>query len=244
MRRPEALAHATIAALPAIDSQVTSNNLPARTFAAFLFDMDGTILDSIAAAERVWIRWAQRHGLDVASFLPTMHGMRAIETVRRQNLPGIDVEAEAARITAEEMIDVDGIVAIAGVAAFMAALPADRWAVVTSAPRELALRRIAAAGLPPPPLMVTADDVANGKPAPDCFLLAAARLGVSARDCLVFEDAPAGIAAAEAAGASVLVITATHAHPLDTRHPGVDGYAALAPRVDADGGLRLVSVGG
>ena len=244
MRRPEALARATIATLPAIDSPVTSNNLPDRPFAAFLFDMDGTILNSIPAAERVWIRWAQRHGLDVASFLPTMHGMRAIETVRRQNLPGIDAEAEAARITAEEMDDVDGIVAIAGVAAFMAALPADRWAVVTSAPRELALRRIAAAGLPTPPLMVTADDVANGKPAPDCFELAAARLGVSARDCLVFEDAPAGIAAAEAAGASVLVITATHAHPLDTRHPGVDGYLALAPRVDADGGLRLVPAGG
>ncbi len=244
MRRPEAFARATIATLPAIDSPVTSNNLPARTFAAFLFDMDGTILNSIAAAERVWIRWAQRHGLDAASFLPTMHGMRAIETVRRQNLPGIDAEAEAARITAEEMDDVDGIVAIAGVAAFMAALPADRWAVVTSAPRELALRRLEAAGLPAPPLLIAAEDVVQGKPAPDCFLLAASRLGVQARDCLVFEDAPAGIAAAEAAGASVLVITATHAHPLDTRHPGVDGYAALAPRVDPDGGLRLVSIGG
>ena len=218
--------------------------LPDLAFAAFLFDMDGTILSSIAAAERVWARWARRHGLDVAAFLPTIHGMRSVETVRRLNLPGVDPAAEAAAITAEEMEDVDGIEAIAGVAAFMAGLPADRWAVVTSAPRELALRRIAAAGLPPPPLMVTADDVANGKPAPDCFELAAARLGVSARDCLVFEDAPAGIAAAEAAGASVLVITATHAHPLDTRHPGVDGYLALAPRVDADGGLRLVPAGG
>ena len=223
---------------------MNSNDLPDRTFAAFLFDMDGTILDSIAAAERVWIRWARRHGLDVASFLPTMHGMRAIETVRRQNLPGIDAQAEAARITAEEMDDVDGIVAIEGAAAFMAALPADRWAVVTSAPRELALRRIAAAGLPPPPLLVTADDVAHGKPAPDCFLLAAARLGVPARDCLVFEDAPAGIAAAEAAGASVLVIAATHVHPLDTRHAGVVDYALLASRVDADGGLRVVPIGG
>ena len=228
---------------PPFDSPVTSNTLPDRAFAAFLFDMDGTILDSTAATERVWIRWARRHRLDVASFLPTLHGMRAIETVRRQNLPGVDAQAEAARITAEEIDDVDGVVAIAGVAAFMAALPDDRWAVVTSAPRELALRRIAAAGLPLPPLLVTTDDVARGKPAPDCFLLAAARLGVSARDCLVFEDAPAGIAAAEAAGASVLVITATHAHPLDTHQPGVADYAALAARVDAGGGLRLVSIG-
>ena len=218
-------------------------DLPDRAFAAFLFDMDGTILSSIAAAERVWARWALRHGLDVAAFLPTIHGMRAVETVRRLNLPGVDVEAEAAVIHAEEMDDVEGIAAIERVGEFLAALPAERWALVTSAPRELALRRIAAAGLPAPPLMITAEDVAHGKPAPDCFLLAAARLGVRASECLVFEDAPAGIAAAEAAGASVLVITATHAHPLDTRHPGVVDYAAFAPRVDADGGLRLVATG-
>ena len=217
--------------------------LPDRAYAAFLFDMDGTILSSIAAAERVWARWAERHGLDVAAFLPTIHGMRSVETVRRLNLPGVDAEAEAAAITAAEMVDVDGISAIAGVAAFMAALPADRWAVVTSAPRELARRRIAAAGLPVPPLLIAAEDVTQGKPAPDCFLLAASRLGVRASDCLVFEDAPAGIAAADAAGASVLVITATHAHPLDTRHPGIGDYAGIAPRIDADGGLRLVATG-
>jgi len=215
-------------------------DLPDRTFAAFLFDMDGTILSSIAAAERVWTRWAQRHGLDVAAFLPTIHGMRAVETVRRQNLPGVDAESEAAAITREELDDVEGIEAIAGVAAFMDTLPAGRWAVVTSAPRELARRRIAAAGLPAPPLMITAEDVVHGKPAPEGFLLAATRLGVRAGDCLVLEDAPAGIAAAEAAGASVLVISATHAHPLATRHPSVSDYAAIAARVDADGGLRLV----
>ena len=223
---------------------MTAPTLPDQTFAAFLFDMDGTILSSIACAERVWARWAERHGVDVASFLPTIHGKRAIDTVGQLGLPGVDAAAEAAIIQAEEMVDVDGIAQIAGVAAFLAALPAGRWAVVTSAPRELARRRIAAAGLPAPPLMVAAEDVASGKPAPDCFELAASRLGVSARDCLVFEDAPAGIAAAEAAGARVVVITATHAHPLDTRHPTVPGYAALAPRVEADGALRLVALAG
>jgi sugar-phosphatase len=216
--------------------------LPDRAFAAFLFDMDGTILSSIAAAERVWARWARRHGLDVAAFLPTIHGMRSVETVRRLNLPGVDPAVESAAITAEEMEDVEGIEAIAGVAAFMAALPADRWAVVTSAPRELARRRIAAAGLPEPPLMIAAEDVTHGKPAPDCFELAAARLGVSARDCLVFEDAPAGIAAAVAAGAQLMVITATHAHPLDTPHVHTRDYAALASRIEADGRLRLVAI--
>jgi mannitol-1-/sugar-/sorbitol-6-phosphatase len=93
-----------------------------------------------------------------------------------------------------------------------------------------------------PPLLVAAEDVTHGKPAPDCFELAATRLGVSARDCLVFEDAPAGIAAAEAAGARVVVITATHSHPLATPHAGVADYAALAPRIDAGGQLRLVAI--
>src|ERR1700712_1545064 len=115
--------------------------------------MDGTILSSIAAAERVWARWAERHGLDVPAFLPTIHGMRSVETVRRLGLPGVDPVAESAAITAEEMDDVEGIEQIAGVAASLAALPPHRWAVVTSAPRALALRRIAAAGLPTPPLL-------------------------------------------------------------------------------------------
>jgi sugar-phosphatase len=219
-------------------------DLPDRGFAAFLFDMDGTILSSIAAAERVWARWARRHGLDVAAFLPTIHGMRSVETVRRLHLPGVDAEAEAAAITREEMDDVGGIEAIAGVRDFLATLPADRWAVVTSAPRALALRRIAAAGLPVPPLLIAAEDVTHGKPAPDCFVLAATRLGVVARDCLVFEDAPAGIAAAQAAGASVVVITATHSHPLATPLPGRVDYAGLAQHIDADGALRVTAQGG
>ena len=219
-------------------------DLTDRAFAAFLFDMDGTILSSIAAAERVWARWARRHGLDVDAFLPTIHGMRSVETVRRLGLPGVDPETEAAAITREEMDDVDGIEAIAGVRALLAALPTGRWAVVTSAPRALALRRIAAAGLPAPPLLIAAEDVAQGKPAPDCFVLAATRLGVAASDCLVFEDAPAGIAAAEAAGASVVVITATHAHPLATRHAPAPDYARLGVRVDAGGALRLVALEG
>ena len=210
---------------------------PDREFAAFLFDMDGTILTSIVAAERVWANWARGHGLDVEAFLPTIHGRRTIETVAGLGLPGVDPEAEARAITLAELEDVDGIEAIQGAAAFLAGLPTDRWAVVTSAPRALAERRITAAGLPSPAVMIAAEDVERGKPAPDCFLLAAERLGHAIADCLVFEDAPAGIAAAEAAGASVVVITATHTHPLATRHPGVAGYGP--PRTAASGGLSF-----
>jgi sugar-phosphatase len=213
---------------------------PNRGFAAFLFDMDGTILSSIAAAERVWSGWARRHGLDLAAFLPTIHGVRAVETIRRQALPGIDPEAEAEAVTRAEMEDVGGIDAIAGAADFLASLPAGRWAVVTSAPRLLAKRRLEAAGLPTPPLMITADDVTHGKPAPDCFLLAAERLGCPAGDCLVFEDAKPGIAAAEAAGAAVVVITATHTHPSETRHPTIADYVGLTGRLSPAGTLELL----
>lgn len=216
--------------------------IPSRSFAAFLFDMDGTILSSIVSAERVWSQWAERHGVEVATFLPTIHGVRSVETIRRLALPGIDPEAEAAEITRFEIEDVEGIEAISGAAAFLATLPADRWAIVTSAPRALAARRLEAAALPVPPVMITAEDVEHGKPAPDCFLLAAARLGMPAGDCLVFEDTAAGIAAAESAGAAVIVITATHAHPLVTRHAGVSGYGALVV-IAEPAGLRIIDTG-
>ena len=212
---------------------------PDRGFAAFLFDMDGTILSSIIAAERVWSDWARRHGLDVAAFLPTIHGVRTVETIRRLALPGIDPQAEADEITRAEMEDVAGIEVIAGAGDFLASLPAGRWTIVTSAPRRLAERRLEAAGLPAPPLMVTAEDIEHGKPAPDCFLLAAERLGCPAGECLVFEDAPAGIAAAEAAGAAVLVITATHTHPIATRHPTAAGFDGLRARMGPTGLLLL-----
>lgn len=201
--------------------------------------MDGTLLTSIAAAERIWGRWAQRHHLDVASFLPTIHGVQTVDTIRRLALPGVDPEIEAAAITRAEIDDVDGIEAIAGAADFLRSLPADRWSIVTSATRDLALRRLAAAGLPLPTVIVTAKDVERGKPAPDGFLLAAKRLGFPISDCLVFEDAPAGIAAAEAAGASLIVITAAHPQSTPTRHIAVTSYQTLAAEPTATGSLQL-----
>jgi mannitol-1-/sugar-/sorbitol-6-phosphatase len=210
-----------------------------RKFAALLFDMDGTVVNSIVAAERVWADWARRQDLDVAAFLPTIHGVRAIETIARLALPGVDPMREADALLQAEVADIDGILPIAGAAAFLASLPPERWAIVTSAPRELALLRIAAAGIPLPATLVAAEDVSRGKPAPDCFRLAAERLGVDARDCLVFEDAPAGIAAAEAAGATVVVISATHQHPLQTPHAAIAGYEGIGVTVDDRGWMVL-----
>jgi len=206
-----------------------------RAFGAFLFDMDGTVLNSIAAAERIWAAWAVRHGVDVETFLPTIHGVRAIDTITRLNLPGVDAEAQAAFITEAEIADVEGIVEIPGAAAFLNSLPKDRWAMVTSAPRDLALRRMAAAGIPAPAVMITAEDVQAGKPDPAGYLLAAKRLGLEARDCLIFEDAAVGIQAAEAAGAPLMIITTTHQHPLETAHATLASYAAVSVRVDSNG---------
>ncbi|MCH4902389.1 MULTISPECIES: HAD family hydrolase [unclassified Pseudomonas] len=210
-----------------------------RAFGAFLFDMDGTVLNSIAAAERIWSAWAVRHGVNVETFLPTIHGVRAIDTITRLNLPGVDAEAQAAFITEAEIEDVEGIVEIPGAAAFLKSLPADRWAMVTSAPRDLALRRMAAAGIPEPAVMITAEDVTAGKPDPAGYRLAAKRLGLEPADCLIFEDATVGIQAAEAAGAPLMIITTTHQHPLETVHATIASYRDIALSIDSDGQLRL-----
>ena len=220
--------------MPEQDSSITT-----RKFRAFLFDMDGTIINSAAAAERVWGVWALRHGLDLATFLPTMHGARAEDTIAKLGLPGVDAQAEALGITQAEVDDVEGIVQIPGAANFLSSLPTDKWAIVTSAPVALATRRLQAAGIPLPAVMVTAEEVSAGKPSPEGYILAAKKLGVAPTDCLVFEDAAVGIRAGEAAGAAVVVITASHKHPMETSHATVASYEDLVARIDGNGYLAL-----
>ena len=212
-----------------------------KSYAGFLFDMDGTILNSIAAAERVWGRWALRQGLDLEAFLPTMHGKRGIDTISGLNLPGIDPVTEAEEILRGEIEDVEGVIAIDGAADFLASLPPNRWAIVTSAPIDLARARLATAGIPQPTIMVTAEDVSVGKPDPQGYLLGAERIGASASEMLVFEDVQAGVAAGEAAGADVMVITATHQHVLATQHPTLLDYRQIAVKTTADGRLTIVA---
>ena len=210
-------------------------DLFSSTFDAFLFDMDGTILNSLAVAERVWGAWAWKFGLNPEIFLPTIHGRRAAETISSLGLPGVDAHEEAAAITRAELDEVSGIVPITGAAQFLAHLPLKRWAVVTSAPAALARRRIEAAGLPMPTTMVTAEDVQKGKPAPDCFILAAERLSVDPARCLAFEDAEAGITAALAAGCRVVVVSETHKHPFPRGHPQITNYKGLSPKILGSG---------
>jgi len=215
------------------------STLPARAYSVFLFDMDGTLLTSIRSAERVWSAWAKRHGLDVTTFLPTLHGKRAHDTIRQLNVPGLDPIAEAAWITAAEIEDVADIEAINGAADFLASLPPERWGIVTSAPRKLAEARLAAAGLPSHRLLVASEDVEHGKPAPDPFLLGARKLGATPADCLVFEDTQAGLQSAEDAGMDSIVVTLTHAHPMTTLVPAVLDYADLQAQAGPDG-LRVL----
>ena len=226
-----------MSAVPASTSAAVTNKH--GRYRAFLFDMDGTVINSIAAAERIWGLWAKLQGLDLATFLPTIHGARSVDTIAKLALPGLDPRQEAQGITDAEIIDVEGIIEITGAQRFLQSLPPAQWAIVTSAPRALAVARLKAAGMPVPAVMVTAEDVKAGKPKPDCYLLAAEKLGVSPADCLVFEDASVGIDAGEAAGAKVMVITATHAHPLATRHPAIASYEAMVATVDEDGFIVL-----
>jgi sugar-phosphatase len=225
-----------------MDMPVTTSVLPphaGRRFAAFLFDMDGTLITSIESANRAWTRWSAMRGFDPAYVISIMHGVRTVETMTRLGVA--DPEAEAGWITRTEIEDTDGVAPIAGAAAFLAGIPEGRWAIVTSASRALAEARLARAGIAVPPVLVTADDVARGKPDPACFLLGAARLGVDAAHCLVFEDTVAGLTAGDAAGAAGLAITETHnysigtGHPIGTAHPAVRDYRGLAVAADADG---------
>jgi|SRR5579885_2307892 sugar-phosphatase len=171
-----------------------------------LFDMDGTLVDSTPVVERTWRRFAERHGLDGNRILSESHGRRTAETVTMFAPPHLDIEKETAQLVAEEMADVEGITAVAGATSILNALPQNRWAVVTSANRELALRRMNAAGLPIPDVLIAAEDVRQGKPSPEGYLAAARALNASPDVCLVFEDAPAGLAAGNAARMRVFTV--------------------------------------
>jgi sugar-phosphatase len=184
-----------------------------RTVDAALFDMDGTLVDSTAAVEASWTAFALDHGLDPAEVLPAVHGVRAADSIARY-VPVDQVDVATGLLLEREMSMLDGVVGIPGAAELLAALPAAGipTAIVTSAPRELAIARLGAGGVPVPSVLVTAEDVVHGKPAPDGYLEAARRLGVDPARCLVFEDAEAGILAGVAAGARVVVVGA-HASP-------------------------------
>ncbi|MEV7086838.1 HAD-IA family hydrolase [Streptomyces sp. NPDC093085] len=173
---------------------------------ALLLDMDGTLVNSDAAVERCWSRWAHAHDLDPREILKVVHGRQGYATmaVLLPERPMEENYADNRAILAEEIADTRGVVPIPGAPEFMTALATAPHALVTSANVPLADARMAAAGLPMPKIRVTAEDVGASKPDPEGFLLGAATLGVAPRDCVAFEDSEAGIAAARAAGMRVV----------------------------------------
>lgn len=184
-----------------------SNDLGERSFAAVIFDMDGTLVDSTPAVVRSWMTWAQERGIPAERLLG-WHGVPAASIVTAL-VPPEEVDDALARITELEVGDVADIVVLPGVLDAFDALVGAHFAIATSCTRDLADARIGAAQLPSPEVVVTVDDVTHGKPDPEPFLTAAARLGVDPADCLVVEDAPMGLQAARSAGCATLAVTTT-----------------------------------
>ena len=180
-----------------------------RRVAAVLFDLDGVLVDSREATERVWLEWAARNGIAADALRSVMHGVRSVEVVRALR-PELDSVAEADAIERLQAKDVRGLRAIPGAARALGALRGNRVAVVTSATRALAAARLRAVGVEPPAVMVNAEDVSRGKPDPEGYLTAARRLGVDPAEALVVEDSPPGIEAGRAAGAATIAVTSTH----------------------------------
>ncbi|AYN42277.1 HAD family hydrolase [Streptomyces dangxiongensis] len=202
---------------------------------ALLFDNDGTLVSSLDSVERCWTRWAREYGITAEEFgRVELHGRTAVEIVG-DLLPARLVPEAVARVEQLEVEDVPdgGVRLLPGTRAFLDSLPADRWAVVTSATRRLAEARLDAVGISPKSL-VSADDVTRGKPDPEPYLLAARQLGVDPARCVVFEDAPAGLRAGRAAGMTTVALATTHpAHELDADLVVTD-LSALSALVTAD----------
>jgi mannitol-1-/sugar-/sorbitol-6-phosphatase len=181
-----------------------------KTFgcAAILFDLDGVLVDSTASVARQWKLWAQENNLDPELTVKTAHGVRTIEVIRRL-APHLDAEAEVIRLEKREADDHEGVAVMPGAAELIQSIAEGRWCVVTSGTRHLATSRLKLANLPTPKVLVSADDVTKGKPDPEPYLKGARLLGVNSTECLVIEDASAGIRAAHAGGMKVIAITST-----------------------------------
>jgi sugar-phosphatase len=186
-----------------------------------LFDLDGVLIDSNPAVDRVWSGWAKEHGLDPNELIRAAHGRPSMTTIR-EYISEEFAEAENREVERREIADIEGIVPMPGVMDLLRAIPAERWAIVTSGTFPLATARIKAGGLLEPKQLVTSTDVKRGKPDPEPYLKGAAKLGFAAKDCVVLEDAGAGIRAGKAAGARVIGIRSPTATDAELMAAGAD----------------------
>jgi sugar-phosphatase len=208
------------------------------TARALLFDMDGTLVDSTDVVEVAWRRFAEGFGIDPVTLLASVHGIRAEESIRRWAPPGTDIAAAVDDLTAFEIREAGKTRAIEGAVDFLDAVPLASHALVTSAMLPLAIARMKGAGIRLPQLVVSAEDVPHGKPAPDVYLLAAELLNVAPADAVVFEDAEAGIQAGLAAGMRVVVV-GDHESDSTRDLPRITSYAGATVDAGADGVLTV-----
>jgi sugar-phosphatase len=207
-----------------------------------LFDLDGVLVDSTPAVARVWTIWAHKHGFDPEETVRKAHGRPSLSTIR-ELLPDRDHAAENAEVERMEIEDVSDVIPLPGTVRLLAALPQDSWTVVTSCTRALALVRLRVAGLPVPAKMITSTDIVNGKPHPEPYLKGAKLLGVAPEDCVVFEDAPAGIRSGKAARSRVVAFQTTERDEL-LRQAGADWIVknASAVRASESGAPGVISL--
>ena len=189
-------------------------------FRGLLFDLDGVLVDSTPAVARVWAWWARQHGFDPDETVRQAHGRPSISTIR-ELLPNVNHEVENKELERREIEDIEDVIPLPGAVELLQAIPPQKWAIVTSCTRRLAEVRIAAAGLPKPKQMITSNDIRHGKPNPEPYLKGAQILGATGTDCVVIEDAPAGIRAGKAAGAHVVAVRTT-AGDEELRKAGAD----------------------
>lgn len=206
---------------------------------AILFDLDGVLVDSTRQVDREWREWASRKGVDGDAVMAIAHGVRTIEVIRLV-APHLDVEAEAAAIENHEAHDQTGVVVMPGALELIRSIPDGRWGVVTSGSRLLARNRLRYCGLPIPKVLVTSDDVTHGKPDPEPYLKGAKQLGFPPADCLVIEDAPAGIEAARAGGMKVIGMTSTYiASKIAHADWVVSGFSSIEVSANGTGKLAV-----
>ncbi|NUU04132.1 HAD-IA family hydrolase [Herbaspirillum robiniae] len=205
-----------------------------------LFDMDGTLLNSEAATYRAYSWWASKHGLDTETVLKAGQGRRTADTVKSFAPTSVDIETDILEIMRREREDVDGVIEMPGAIALLKSLPPNRWAIVTSADRQLALARLTAAGIPIPEVLITAENVQKGKPSPEGYLLAARTLKLDPTECIVFEDAPAGLVAGIEAGAMVIAISSSLMASRLGNFSYLDDYRAMSVNVNSDDMTLLI----
>ena len=205
---------------------------------AILFDLDGVLVDSRECVRHVWEAWAAKHGFDACDFLKVAHGRRTRETLRLVS-PTLDIAREVAVLDRMEETEIRGLRPLAGALELLTSLPANRWGIVTSGSLKVATLRLDVAGLPRPRVFVTGEEVTNGKPDPEGFLAAAAALGAKPQECLVLEDAPPGVAAAKAAGMTVVAVLTTHER---THLKGADAFVRDLNAIAITSTARQVTV--